>query len=108
MEEKLRGQMRLAEKIRAVDTSDVAGLVIDKHFMKDTKGNLRKFSQQEFRCVDCNEKFRRPPLIGRCSECGGKIIFTFNVNKEFNKFSYFIIVMTKMVENGKNIITFNF
>ncbi len=76
MEGKLKGQMELAEKIRAVDTTDVARLVIDKHFMKDTKGNLRKFSQQEFRCVDCNEKFRRPPLIGKCSECGGKIIFT--------------------------------
>jgi DNA polymerase II large subunit len=76
MEEKLKGQMKLAEKIRAVDASDVARLVIDKHFMKDTKGNLRKFSQQEFRCVDCNEKFRRPPLAGKCSACGGKIIFT--------------------------------
>lgn len=76
MEEKLKGQMGLAERIRAVNASDVARLVIDKHFMKDTKGNLRKFSQQEFRCVDCNEKFRRPPLCGKCSECGGKIIFT--------------------------------
>ncbi|MBN2052159.1 DNA polymerase II large subunit [Candidatus Woesearchaeota archaeon] len=76
MEEKLKGQMEIAEKIRAVDVSDVARLVIDKHFMKDTKGNLRKFSQQEFRCVDCNEKFRRPPLNGKCSECNGKIIFT--------------------------------
>jgi len=76
MEEKLKGQMRLAEKIRAVNTSDVARLVIDKHFMKDTKGNLRKFSQQEFRCVNCNEKFRRPPLIGKCTACNGKIIFT--------------------------------
>lgn len=76
MEDKLKGQMRLAEKIRAVDVTDVARLVIDKHFMKDTKGNLRKFSQQEFRCVDCNEKFRRPPLSGKCSACEGKIIFT--------------------------------
>jgi DNA polymerase II large subunit len=76
MEDKLKGQMSLAEKIRAVDASDVARLVIDKHFMKDTKGNLRKFSQQEFRCVDCNEKFRRPPLSGKCTACGGKLIFT--------------------------------
>jgi DNA polymerase II large subunit len=76
MEDKLKSQMDLAEKIRAVDASDVAKLVIDKHFMKDTKGNLRKFSQQEFRCVECNEKFRRPPLSGKCTECGGKLIFT--------------------------------
>ena len=30
---------------------------------------------QEFRCVDCNEKYRRPPLNGKC-RCGGKLIFT--------------------------------
>jgi DNA polymerase II large subunit len=76
MEDKLKSQMDLAEKIRAVDAADVAKLVIDKHFMKDTKGNLRKFSQQEFRCVECNEKFRRPPLSGKCTACGGKLIFT--------------------------------
>jgi DNA polymerase II large subunit len=76
MEDKLKSQMELAEKIRAVDASDVARLVIDKHFMKDTKGNLRKFSQQEFRCIDCNEKFRRPPLSGKCMECSGRLIFT--------------------------------
>ncbi len=76
MEEKLRGQMELAEKIRAVDQADVARLVIEKHFIRDIKGNLRKFSTQEFRCVACNEKFRRPPLAGSCSACGGKLLFT--------------------------------
>ncbi len=76
MEEKLRGQMDLAEKIRAVDTTDVATLVIEKHFIRDIKGNLRKFSQQQFRCVNCNEKYRRPPLVGKCTKCGGRIIFT--------------------------------
>ena len=75
MEEKLKGQMDIAEKLRAVDTSDVARLVIEKHFIRDTKGNLRKFSMQQFRCVKCNDKYRRPPLVGKC-ECGGKIIFT--------------------------------
>jgi DNA polymerase II large subunit len=73
---KLDSQLDLAEKIRAVDAGNVASLVINKHFIKDLKGNLRKFSLQEFRCVACNEKFRRPPLIGRCVSCGGKIIFT--------------------------------
>ncbi|MEM3154670.1 MAG: DNA polymerase II large subunit [Candidatus Woesearchaeota archaeon] len=76
MEEKLKGQMDLAEKLRSVDASDVARLVIEKHFLKDTKGNLRKFSMQEFRCVHCNEKFRRPPLVGKCTKCNGKIVFT--------------------------------
>ncbi|MBS3098247.1 DNA polymerase II large subunit [Candidatus Woesearchaeota archaeon] len=76
MEDKLKGQMELAEKIRAVTTTDVARLVIEKHFLRDIKGNLRKFSQQEFRCVKCNEKYRRPPLVGKCIKCGNRIIFT--------------------------------
>ena len=76
MEEKVFGQMQLAEKIRAVDETDVAALIINRHFLRDIKGNLRKFSQQEFRCVKCNEKFRRPSLKGVCTKCGGKIIFT--------------------------------
>lgn len=76
MEEKLMGQMWLAKTIRAVDEANVAAMIIEKHFLKDTKGNLRKFSQQQFRCVGCNDKFRRPPLSGRCTNCGGKLIFT--------------------------------
>ncbi|MBU3941299.1 MAG: DNA polymerase II large subunit [Nanoarchaeota archaeon] len=76
MEDKLKGQMELAEKIRAVNEAEVAAMVIDKHFIKDIKGNLRKFSIQQFRCVKCNKKFRRPPLIGKCDSCSGRIIFT--------------------------------
>jgi len=76
MQEKVEKQMYLVEKLRAVDTSDVARLVIERHFMRDIRGNLRKFSMQEFRCVKCNEKFRRPPLRGNCTKCKGKIIFT--------------------------------
>ncbi len=78
MQEKVHHQMKLVERLRAVDTSDVARLIIERHFMRDLKGNLRKFSMQEFRCVACNEIMRRPPLTGVCSKCGGKIIFTIN------------------------------
>ena len=76
MEEKLMGQMDIAQQIRAVNMDDVAKLVIQKHFIKDLKGNLRKFSMQQFRCVKCNEKYRRPPLSSKCTACGGKLIFT--------------------------------
>ncbi len=84
MSEKLDGQLKLAEKIRAVDAAKVAQLVIERHFIRDTKGNLRKFSMQKFRCGLCNEKYRRPPLTSRmigeevyCPVCKkGKIIFT--------------------------------
>lgn len=76
MREKVEGQMGLSDKIRAVDIEDVARLVIERHFIRDIKGNLRKFSMQSFRCVGCNEIFRRPPLIGKCTKCGGRIIYT--------------------------------
>lgn len=76
MEEKVKGQLDIAKKLRAVDEDDVARLVIERHFIRDIKGNLRKFSTQQFRCVQCNEKFRRPPLAGVCLRCQGKIIFT--------------------------------
>ena len=37
---------------------------------------MRKFSQQGFRCVNCNAKYRRPPLLGKCEKCGGNILLT--------------------------------
>lgn len=76
MMDKMNAQLELAKKLKCVDEDDVARLIIDKHFMKDLKGNLRKYSQQGFRCVDCNEKYRRPTLSGKCNNCNGKIILT--------------------------------
>lgn len=77
MAEKVLHQMELVEKLRSADTKDTAKLVIERHFIRDMRGNLRKFSMQGFRCVDCNEIMRRPPLSGKCSNCGkGKLIFT--------------------------------
>jgi DNA polymerase II large subunit len=76
MQDKVGHQMGLVEKIRSADTSDTARLVIERHFIRDMKGNLRNFSTQNFRCVQCNEIMRRPPLSGVCSKCRGKIIFT--------------------------------
>ncbi len=76
MREKVLGQMEVGRKIRAVDVDDVARLVIERHFIRDIKGNLRKFSQQRFRCVKCNTVYRRPPLSGKCIGCSGKLVFT--------------------------------
>lgn len=76
MRDKVEHQMELVEKIRAANTAETARLVIERHFIRDMRGNLRKFSQQSFRCVACNEIMRRPPLSGVCVRCGGKIIFT--------------------------------
>ena len=74
--EKVARQMELAKKLRCVDKKDVARIVIEKHFLKDIKGNLSKFGRQEFRCVNCNEKYRRIPLVGKCTKCGGRIVLT--------------------------------
>lgn len=76
MKEKVAAQMELVGKIRAVDEDDVARLVLERHFIRDIRGNLRKFARQGFRCSKCNEKFRRPPLKGSCTKCDGRIIFT--------------------------------
>ena len=76
MKDKVNHEMELVEKLRSVDTSDVARLIIDRHFIRDMRGNLRKFSMQEFRCVACNEIVRRTPLRGVCPRCKGKLIFT--------------------------------
>ncbi len=76
MHDKVSKSMELDKKLRSVDESDVARLIIERHFIRDIRGNLRKFSQQTFRCVGCNEIYRRPPLIGKCIKCEGRIIFT--------------------------------
>jgi DNA polymerase II large subunit len=75
MKEKVEKQLLIGEKIRAVDIRQLASLIITRHFLRDIRGNLRKFSIQQFRCSICNEKYRRPPLRGMC-KCGGRIIFT--------------------------------
>ncbi len=76
MVEKLEGQIDLAKRIRAVHLEKVAQLVIEGHFIRDIKGNLRKFTIQSFRCTHCNTIFRRPPISGRCSCKKGNIVFT--------------------------------
>ncbi len=76
MKEKVAAQMELAGKLRGVDEDDVARLVLERHFIRDIRGNLRKFARQRFRCSSCNENFRRPPLTGICTKCSGKLIFT--------------------------------
>lgn len=78
MAEKVEYELNLAEKIRAVDARDVATRILNFHFLRDIYGNLRSFGQQKFRCVECNEKYRRVPLSGKCNKCGGKLLLTIN------------------------------
>ena len=75
MEDKLWAQLRLAQKIRAVDAGDVALRVITRHFLPDMIGNLKSFSAQELRCTKCGAKYRRIPLKGVCY-CGHELTLT--------------------------------
>ncbi|WP_435077540.1 DNA polymerase II large subunit [Halococcus sp. AFM35] len=76
MTEKMDAQLELARKLRAVDETDVAERIIEYHFLPDLIGNLRAFSRQETRCLDCGTKYRRMPLTGECRECGGDVNLT--------------------------------
>ncbi|CAI48329.1 DNA-directed DNA polymerase D large subunit [Natronomonas pharaonis DSM 2160] len=76
MMEKMDAQLELSRKLRSVDETDVAERVIEYHFLPDIIGNLRAFSRQETRCLDCGEKYRRVPLTGDCRECGGRVNLT--------------------------------
>ncbi|BAI63005.1 family D DNA polymerase large subunit [Methanocella paludicola SANAE] len=76
MEDKLKAQLELGRRLRAVDEKDVAERVINSHFLPDLIGNLRAFSTQQMRCVKCGARYRRPPLCGTCPKCGGRVILT--------------------------------
>jgi DNA polymerase II large subunit len=76
MMDKMNAQLNLAAKIRAVDEADVAYKVIERHFLPDILGNMRAFSKQSVRCPTCNIIYRRPPLQGVCTKCGGKLTLT--------------------------------
>jgi DNA polymerase II large subunit len=76
MEDKLKAQLELGRRLRAVDEKDVAERVINSHFLPDLIGNLRAFSTQQMRCVKCGARYRRPPLRGTCPKCGGRVILT--------------------------------
>jgi DNA polymerase II large subunit len=76
MEEKLKMQFDTARLINAVDADEVAGMVLITHILPDIMGNMRSYCSQTFRCTACGAKFRRMPLIGKCTECGSGLIQT--------------------------------
>ncbi|HEV8594917.1 MAG TPA: DNA polymerase II large subunit, partial [Thermoplasmata archaeon] len=87
MAEKLRAQLELAKKIRAVDVDDVVTRIVVHHLLPDMIGNMKAFSSQEFRCTKCSGKYRRLPIRGKCTKtvpapggarktCGGNLSLT--------------------------------
>jgi DNA polymerase II large subunit len=76
MDEKLKMQFDTAKLINAVDADEVAAMVLTTHILPDIMGNMRSYSSQTFRCTNCGEKFRRMPLVGKCTECGNELTQT--------------------------------
>jgi DNA polymerase II large subunit len=76
MEQKLKMQFDTARLINAVDADEVAAMVLTTHILPDIMGNMRSYSSQTFRCTRCGTKFRRMPLLGRCTECQNDLIQT--------------------------------
>ena len=69
-------QAELQQKIVAIEHKDALERVMASHFLPDLIGNTRAFSRQNFRCTKCNTRYRRIPLVGHCTKCGGNIILT--------------------------------
>ncbi|MFH1256719.1 MAG: DNA polymerase II large subunit [Candidatus Diapherotrites archaeon] len=78
MEEKIKSQAKIQSKIKALDKKDALERVLVSHFLPDIIGNARSFSRQTFRCTNCNSKYRRIPLTGKCTRCkdDGNIVLT--------------------------------
>jgi len=101
MMDKMNAQLNLAAKIRAVDEADVAYKVIERHFLPDMLGNMRAFSKQSVRCPTCNLTFRRPPLKGACTKCGGKLTLTVH-EKSVKKY----LEISKLIAQKYNISSY--
>jgi DNA polymerase II large subunit len=76
MEEKLKMQFDTAKLISAVDPDEVAAMVLTTHILPDIMGNMRSYSSQMFRCTSCGSRFRRMPLMAKCTECQSELIQT--------------------------------
>lgn len=113
MREKVEGQVKLAEKIRAVDQKGVVEGVLTSHFLPDMAGNVRAFSRQKVRCTKCNKKYRRIPLSGECI-CGGNLILSISkgsvvkyleISKELaNRYPIdkYLVQRIELIESGIN------
>ncbi len=113
MKEKVEEQVRLAERIRAVDQKGVVEGVLNSHFLPDMAGNSRAFSRQKVRCTKCNTKYRRIPLSGEC-KCGNNLILSISkgsvvkyleISKELAKrypIDNYIVQRIELIESGIN------
>jgi len=93
MQDKVDRQAKLQKKIRAVDNKDALERLLHYHLFPDIIGNTRAFARQKLRCIKCNSKYRRIPLSGICTNCGGKLVMTIHEGS-----------IKKYLEVAKNLI----
>ncbi|MGP6220465.1 DNA polymerase II large subunit [Caldiplasma sukawensis] len=98
MKIKIKKQLELETRIRAVDASDVSARILESHFLPDLFGNFRGFFSQRFRCNKCEAKYRRLPLSGKCTRCGkDSIVLTIHIGG-IVKYLSMIVMMRKEYE----------
>lgn len=104
--EKLEVQFALQDRIHAVDKRNAAQRLMESHFIPDLYGNLRSYSRQTFRCVECNASYRRPPLVGKCIRCGGNLLLTIHKGgiEKYLEISKKIIKRYQLPEYTKQLI----
>ena len=113
MKEKVEGQIKLAEKIRAVDQKGVVEGVLTSHFLPDMAGNSRAFSRQKVRCTKCNKKYRRIPLSGDCvfgsglilSISKGSVVKYLEISKNLSQrypIDNYLVQRIELIESGIN------
>jgi DNA polymerase II large subunit len=76
MEKKLKLQLEVTSLLTGIDKKDFAENLLNSHLLKDISGNIKTFHIQKFRCKKCGKKFRRLPLVSRCTSCGGELLPT--------------------------------
>ena len=67
MRQKTLVQFALGTKLVSVDNEDQSSRLIDRHLIRDMRGNLRAFGQQKVRCTKCGTSYRRVPITGNCA-----------------------------------------
>ena len=68
MRSKVDAQFKLGSLLVGVDNLDQSSRLLDRHLLRDMRGNIRAFGQQSVRCVKCNHIYRRPPLTKKCRQ----------------------------------------
>ena len=66
MRRKTMEQFALGTILTSVDNTEQASKLIDRHLIRDMRGNLRAYGQQKVRCPKCSASYRRVPVSGKC------------------------------------------